>query len=166
MKGWIMNSSLVAAVALVAVLIPNMIVGAHTGSVTDPDDVPGKLDIKRVTTGHGSISLSLVFWDPPRLRHFDDGDRAGWTLDTRDDGKIDPNIQVRAVKRTRQDRNVLRCIVLRIESGDRIGSVRGNLEGAKVDCEIPRRILRSFFEAFQGFSTFNGNHDLSPAAVH
>jgi hypothetical protein len=157
--------SATVAVVLVLILAGALPAVSHEVSRFDGNDVSGPLDIKRLTYDHRSSGartvLIVAFHEKVTKRDLRAPHRyAAWLLDTFGDSTLD--FQVNVTARRRNDR--LRLVCERIDK-KKNGTVRfpGILDGRKVSCDIPSKVVGGVAEGFSGGSIYNNKiKDLVP----
>ena len=129
-----MKRALVAGLVVAALVIPQAASG-HRVARGDPNDTSGRLDIRRVSVDHGSKILSIVFWEPVRMRHLAEGNYAGWNLNKDNKKKSETEVYAERARRP-SGRLVIKCKIY--VDLKRVGTVVADLNGTKLECEIPR----------------------------
>ena len=150
-----MKKSVIAAVVVTALVVPSNS-GAHNVSLTDPNDTQGKLDIKRMSVGHGSMILNLVFWNNVKKRYFHNVGFAGWIFDNRGRSQYDHSVFVEAHPRRNRPGTKLQCIVWDNRVPKILAKLKAVIDGARVRCRVPERIIDRMLRKVRGLS---GHHD-------
>jgi hypothetical protein len=134
---------------------------AHVIGKNDPNDVSGRLDIRRFGMEHDNkILLGVKFDQGVNKGDFAGGNHAGFNLETSGDAIPDRRVEIR------RKRGKLKCTMFRSSNDRRVGAVGARLDGSKIECVFPDRLLRSVPNAFNAFSTFNGNSDNTDILAH
>ena len=159
-EGGQMKKMFVAALTCTALVAPGYS-SAHVVGKNDPNDVSGRLDVRRFGMEHGNkILLGVKFDQSVNKGDFAQGNSAGFNLEINGDAVPDRKVTIKRKK------GKLKCTVFKTENDNRVGSVSADLNGAKVECELPERLLSRKPKALNAFSFYNDAQDLTDILEH
>ena len=155
-----MKKMLVAALTCAALAVPGYS-SAHVVSANDPNDVSGRLDIRRFGMEHGNkILLGIKFDQSVNKGDFAQGNSANFNLETSGDAVPDRRVEIK------RKNGKLKCTLFKSSNNNRVGAVRAKLDGAKVECEYPDRLLSRTPKALNAFSSYNDAQDQTSILQH
>ena len=149
-------------VALVgaALLIPSG-AGAHVASKKDPNEVSGRLDIRRFGMEHwDKILVGIKFDQPVNKGDFAQGNHAGLNLETSGDAVPDRTVEIK------RKNGKLKCTMFNTRNDRRLGAVRARRVGARVACRMPNRLLSQPPNALNAFSSYDDAEDFTGILEH
>ena len=155
-----MKKVFLVALAGAALLLPNG-AGAHVVSKLDPNDVSGRLDIRRFGMEHfDKIVVGIKFDQPVNKGDFARGRHAGLNLETTGDAFPDRRVEIR------RNNGKLKCTMFDSSDNARMGAVRARRVGARVACRMPNRLLNQPPNALNAFSFYNDANDITNILEH
>ena len=155
-----MKRALAIALAGTVLLLPAA-ADADVVSKNDPNDVSGRLDIRRFGMEHADkILLGMKFDQGVKKGDFASGNHAGFNLETSGDAIPDRRVEIRRKNRK------LKCTMFRSENDQRVGAVQARLDNSKIECLFPDRLLGDPPKALNAFSAFNDNVDSTDILAH
>ena len=155
-----MKRVLVAALVATAVVI-SVSSAAHVVSKRDPNDVSGRLDIRRFGMEHNNkILLGVKFDRGVNQGDFAQGNEAGFNLEMTGDAFPDKRVTIKRKNRK------LKCTLGNVNGNNREGAVTADLDGSKVECKMPNRLLSRKPKALNAFSSYNDANDNTDILEH
>lgn len=155
-----MRKVFLVALAGTLLLLPSG-AGADVASKKDPNDVSGRLDIRRFGMEHfDKIVVGIKFDQPVNKGDFAHGNYAGLNLETSGDAFPDRRVEIK------RKNGKLKCTMFNTSNDNRMGAVRARRVGARVACRMSNRLLSQPPNALNAFSFFDDANDITDVLEH